>query len=112
MRREFDKSLLPKDAPKKGEHLKKQKRQRKCSMIRELLWDWRRQAGEEFTLARFAAAIGCKEVTVKRYFYGYIPHRDLHRPIARYFSTWNRCSEEVLYHDLRSTWHDVKMEKK
>lgn len=110
MRRAFNKSILPKDPPKKGSHLvKRQKYQKKSAMIRALLWDWRRQAGPEFRPEDFAKAIGVHRATIKRYFYGYVPHKDLHWPIARYFASWNEHDAKVLYDDLRATWMEHRL---
>jgi hypothetical protein len=55
MRRGFKKSLLPKEAPKKGKYFTQGKsKERKSAMLRILLWDWRRQYGEDFKLEDFA----------------------------------------------------------
>lgn len=109
MRRGFKKSLLPKEAPKKGKYYTQGKsKERKSAMLRILLWDWRRQFGEDFDLEDFAKAIGVHKGTAKRYFYGYPPHKDYHWPIARYFAPHTNCTEEILFEDIRSTYEDFK----
>ena len=107
MRRGFNKTILPSDPPKKGSHLVERKTyHKKSEMIRALLWNWRRQAGEDFSLDSFAESIGVHRNTAKRYFYGYVPHKDLHYPIARFFASWNEHDEKVLFNDLRDTWKE------
>jgi len=109
MRRQFKKSLLPKEAPKKGKYYTQRKsKERKSSMLRILLCDWRRQYGEDFELEDFAKAIGVHKGTAKRYFYGYPPHKDYHWPIARYFAPYTNCTEEILFEDIRSTYEEFK----
>lgn len=104
MRRSFNRSILPTEPPKKGQPLKKRrKKPAKCAMWQSLIWNWRRQVGEDFSLDAFAKAIGVHYGTAKRYFYGYVPHLGLHWPIVRYFAPYNEHDEKVLHDDLRAT---------
>ena len=110
MRRSFNKKILPKNAPEKGSQLSpKKKKVRKSSLIRDLLWDWRRQAGEEFDMQEFADAVGVHKGTAKRWFYGYVPSNLSHWPIARYFAPYTNCTADILHDDLNSTWIDWKL---
>lgn len=112
MRRSFNKSILPKEAPKKKAILSpKKSKQRRSSLIRDLLWDWRRQSGDNFDLEDFAKKVGVHKGTAKRWFYGYVPSSLSHWPIARYFAPYNDCTVDVLYHDLNSTWLDWKLSR-
>ena len=110
MRRQFNRSLLPKEVPKKGKNLvtRRIRKEKKSAMLKDLLCDWRRQFGEDFDLEDFAKAIGVHKGTAKRYFYGYPPHQDNHWLIARYFAPHTNYTEEILFEDIRSTYEEFK----
>lgn len=112
MRRQFKKTLLPTDPPKKHKHMgAKKKKQRKCPDMRELLWDYRRQMGDQYTDSKMAESIGVTLVTVRRYYYGYMPHRDLHWPIARFFAPYTEVAAKVLHEDMKKTWTEWRLQK-
>ena len=111
MRRGFNKAILPKEAPKKNKILKKRKKMpRVCAMMGELLKDYRAQAGDSYDVTEFAAFIGVHKVTARRYFYGYMPHKDYHWPIARYFAQHLPYSAELIYADISSTYKEFRIE--
>lgn len=110
MRRQFNKQLLPKEAPKKHRHVEsKQGKEKKSEMIKELMCDYREQMGDKYTDTDFAASIGVKAGTVRRYFYGYIPHKDLHWAIARYFAPYTGCTAEIVHDDISQTWKESRL---
>ena len=112
MRRGFNNQLLPKEAPKKHRHVEAKKRkEKKSEMMKELMCDYREQMGDKFSNADFAASIGVKAGTVRRYFYGYIPHKNVHWPIARYFAPYTGCTADILHHDISETYKDIRLEK-
>ncbi len=112
MRRPFNRKLLPTDPPKKHAHLgEKKSKQRKCPDMRELLWDYRRQMGDDYTDDAMAKSIGVLPVTIRRYYYGYVPHRDLHWGIARFFAPYTQSTEKELFLDIRKTWTEWKLQK-
>ena len=111
MRRQFNRAILPKEAPKKHKIMKKRKKMPKvCAMMGELFKDYRAQAGDSYDVLEFASYVGIHKVTARRYFYGYRPHKHLHLPIARYFAQYLPCSAELIYADIRSTYKDFRAE--
>ena len=113
MRRGFNKSLLPKEAPKKGERVRTSKRKplQKCAMMQELLLNYREQMGESYSDESFARALHVKEKTVRRYFMGYLPHLSSYWNIARYFAPYTSCTAQILHHDMSETYKDFKAQQ-
>ena len=109
MRRGFNKKILPKVAPQRHKRsTPPKKKELKSSLIKDIFRDYREQAGDRYNRDEFAKAIGVKPSTVRRYFFGYFPHRENFGNIARYFEPLINCKAEIIRQDLLDTYKDAK----